>query len=258
MTGGTTRGIILAAGRGSRLGNMTEAMPKGMVELGGHPLIAWQMAVLRSAGIAEIAVVTGYRAETFAPLGLARFHNPRWSETNMVMSLACAEEWLRGDTCIVSYADIFYAPDDIARLAATQADLAVTYDPNWLALWEERFDDPLDDAETFRLDGTRLREIGKHPGSTDEVEGQYMGLVKFEPGGWSAVSDYLGACPPEKRDRLDMTSLLQNLIERGVAIETCPIANDWGEVDHPSDLEFYEARLRDGSFSWARDLDFHT
>ena len=57
---------------------------------------------------------------------------------------------------------------------------------NWLALWERRFGDPLLDAETFRLssDGSLL-EIGNKPRNVEEVEGQYMGLLRFSPEGWT-------------------------------------------------------------------------
>src|SRR5690606_23865980 len=57
------QGLILAAGRGSRLGAHTEARPKGMVELAGQPLIRWQCAALAGAGVAPTTIVTGYRHE---------------------------------------------------------------------------------------------------------------------------------------------------------------------------------------------------
>ena len=57
------RGIILAAGRGSRMKHLTSERPKCMVKLQGKPLIEWQLEALRAAGIDDIAIVTGYRHE---------------------------------------------------------------------------------------------------------------------------------------------------------------------------------------------------
>ena len=55
----------------------------------------------------------------------------------------------------------------------------MTYDPNWLGLWIQRFGDPLLDAETFRLTPEHtLAEIGNKPKSVEEVQGQYMGLLQ--------------------------------------------------------------------------------
>src|SRR6185503_13206340 len=53
------RAIILAAGRGSRMGQLTAEIPKCLVQLGGKPLLEWQTGALRAAGIDRIAVVTG-------------------------------------------------------------------------------------------------------------------------------------------------------------------------------------------------------
>ena len=86
------KAIILAAGRGSRMKDLTDERPKCLVELRGKPLLEWQLEALREAGINEIAIVTGYKRELLVNRGLTEFHNPRWAETQMVSSLACAEE----------------------------------------------------------------------------------------------------------------------------------------------------------------------
>ena len=82
---------------------------------------------------------------------------------------------------ITSYSDIVYSVDTITKLI-NFSDIVITYDPNWL--WQMRFNNPLSDAENFRLDGDRLIEIGLKASSIEEIEGQYMGLLKFTPAGW--------------------------------------------------------------------------
>lgn len=237
------KAIILAAGRGSRMQGLTDQRPKCLVSVRGKPLLDWQRDALTTAGIDDIAVVTGYRREMLAGLGMTEFHNPRWAETNMVSSLACAEEWLQGDTCIVSYSDIFFAPRAVTALMQSTAALAVTYDPDWLALWSRRFGDPLVDAETFRLtpEGT-LAEIGNTPRSTDEVQGQYMGLLRFTPEAWREVSRIRADLSADVRDRMHMTGTLQKVIEAGrLPITAVPYSGEWGEVDNGDDLALYNA-----------------
>src|SRR5688500_3719209 len=104
--------IILAAGRGSRMESLTAELPKCMTRLANRPLLEWQLAALREGGARRVAVVAGYKAESFdaycrQPSQIIRFLNPRWADTNMVMSLAAAGEWLKHRTCLVSYSDIF-------------------------------------------------------------------------------------------------------------------------------------------------------
>ena len=235
------KAIILAAGRGSRMKNLTDDRPKCLVELRGKALLDWQLAALREAGIEQAAIVTGYRRELFADRGLTEFHNPRWAETNMVSSLACAQKWLQAETCIVSYSDIFYSAQAVRLLMESQAALAVTYDPNWLELWKQRFGNPLVDAETFRLNlDQTLAEIGKKPKSVEEVQGQYMGLLRFMPVGWAEILRSRVGLPLTECDRMDMTATLQKVIEASrIPIAAIPYRGEWGEVDLVQDLATY-------------------
>jgi len=235
------KAIILAAGRGSRMKNLTDEKPKCLAKLRGKPLLEWQLTSLREAGIEDIAIVTGYKRELLIENGRTEFHNPRWAETNMVSSLACAEAWLQSEACIVSYSDIFYEASAVESLMKSTASLAVTYDPHWLKLWEKRFSDPLLDAETFRINSDySLAEIGNKPKSVEEVCGQYMGLLRFTPEGWAEVARLLANLPSSECDRMHMTGTLQRVIEEGrVNIIGVPYEKAWGEVDSEDDLASY-------------------
>jgi L-glutamine-phosphate cytidylyltransferase len=232
------KAIILAAGRGSRMKELTEEIPKCLLEVEGKALLDRQIESLKGAGIEEIAIVTGYRRELLLNRGLFEFNNPRWAETNMVSSLACASEWLEAEPCIVSYSDIFYDSQAVLSLMEDGSDLAVTYDPNWLELWTSRFGDPLLDAETFRInEDSFLTEIGNKPNSTDEVEGQYMGLLRFSTEGWEKVVLLRENLSPDDCDSMHMTGTLQKLIEtRQVWIKALPYKGEWGEFDSQEDV----------------------
>jgi choline kinase len=250
-------GIILAAGRGSRLGSLTDDRPKCLLPVAGRTLLEWQTSTLRACGITNIAIVTGYGAQHITADGLTRFENPDWSRTNMVRSLQRAEAWLSSDACVVSYADIIYPASAVKALARTGGDVAITFDVNWLELWRARFDDPLSDAETFKLtpDGF-LIEIGNKPATVAEVEGQYMGLLKFTPAGWAAVTGHLQSMQPQDVDRLDMTSLLRGLLGRGIPVRAVPVNEPWFEVDTERDWRVAnEALLHAPGLSSDRDQD---
>jgi len=236
-----TRALILAAGRGSRLKHLTEDRPKGLVELHGQPLIAWQLHALRGATISQIAVVGGYRADALERFRLPTFLNGRWSETNMVRSLMAADSWLSAAATVVSYSDIVYDAATVSKLAADPADIAISYDRDWLQLWSRRFADPLSDAETFSADdGGIVRDIGRKPTSLDEVRGQYMGLLKFTPAGWAKIRGKLESLDATRCDKLDMTSMLRLMIADGAEIKAVPRVGPWGEIDSETDLSLYD------------------
>jgi choline kinase len=237
----TVKAIILAAGRGSRMGALTDEKPKCLNKVGGKALLEHQMEALRSGGVSDIAAVTGYKQELLHPLVPHHFENPRWAQTNMVRSLQCADAWLSTSRCIVSYSDIFYEPVAVTALAADSGDICITYDVNWLEQWSLRFEDPLSDAERFEISPEGfVTTIGGRASSVSEIKGQYMGLLAFNPAGWATIQNYLNQRPPEEVDRLDMTGMLSRLIAQGVKIRGIPYSGRWGEVDSATDLAMYE------------------
>lgn len=241
------RAVILAAGRGSRLGALSDGRPKCMVELAQKPLIHRQIAALRRGGASCVGVVRGYLGDRIALEDVTYFENPRWSETNMVMSLVAAAPWLESGPVLISYADIFYGHEIVRSLAEATGDLVVAYDRSWRSLWSRRFADPLSDAETFRTDALgNLIEIGRRSTNIEEIEGQYMGLLKFTPTAWLAVERVLAALDLRARDKLDMTTLLRALLDAGFPIHTAAISGQWGEIDSLGDLELYEKMIREG------------
>jgi len=194
---------------------------------------------MRAAGILEIAIVTGYKAELLTDEGTEQFHNSQWHSSDMVSSLQCASEWLEQGTCVVSYSDIYYEPSAVEGLLASTADLAITYDPDWLQLWKRRFADPLSDAESFRLnpDGC-LTEIGRKVDSVDLIEGQYMGLTKFSAVGWTSFTSVVDTYPTTSSATLQMTAVLQRMVEVGsTPIKAVAYSGTWGEIDSASDLD---------------------
>lgn len=235
--------IVLAAGRGSRLGERTKDLPKCLTPLAGRPLLDWQLEALQRGGASPVAVVRGYQAEKLNG-AYQTFDNPAWSQTNMVMSLVAARDWLRSFPCLVAYSDIVYRPEAIVSLMSAPEALAITYDRLWYALWTERFEDPLADAETFKLSSEgHLLEIGQRTDSLGDIQGQYMGLLKFTPESWSQVEGILEGLTEETRNRLDLTSLLNRLLLQGTRIGTVAVEGGWCEVDNASDADLYERRL---------------
>lgn len=251
------RAVILAAGQGTRLAPYTDDRPKCLVPLAGRSLLAWQLDALAQAGITDVTVVTGYRADQIEALGVPTVHNARFADTNMVASLLCARALLDGsDDLLVAYGDLVYEPRVVTVFAGArdqpQPPVAITVDTAWRRLWDARMADPLADAETLRLDEAGdVVELGRRPQGYEDVEAQYMGLIRvdrsFAPR-LVAIHDALDPAGPYEgrdRDHMFMTSFLQHLIDRGTRVAAIPVAGGWLEVDTVEDLDRYEA-LRAG------------
>ena len=245
------RALILAAGRGSRMGELTNDQPKCLTEYQGRSLLDWQMDALKKAQISNITIVGGYRYEMLTNHDAAMVVNTRWAETNMVGSMLCADQFLSGGA-LISYSDIIYSSDVVRSLRDASGDIVITYDTRWHELWKLRFDNPLLDAETFSVDTAgRLIDIGRRTDDLSEVNGQYMGLLKFSERGWKQTKKVLDDLDQQSTDKLDMTSLLQFLIKNGEEIQTVPVAGNWFEFDSAADLALYNALTGpSGSGDW--------
>lgn len=223
--------------------SLTKDKPKCLIKVQGKTLLERQIQLFHKSGINEIAIVTGYKNEMLSVYNLIEFYNSNWTNTQMVESLALASDWLENDQCIVSYGDIFYDKSAIKSLLQLKnnVNIALVYDLNWLKLWKSRFGNPLIDAETFRINSNNnLIEIGNKPNLISEIQGQYMGLLRFTPEGWKEFQNVRNLTSKKKASLMDMTETLQLfLLKSSMPIYTVPYDGLWGEVDTESDLKFY-------------------
>lgn len=258
------KAIILAAGRGSRLHPYTENSPKCLTELGGMSLIDRQLATLRGAGIDDIVLATGYLDGMLRLPGTRQVNNPDWETTNMVESLFCAEAEF-GDDLIVSYGDIVYQPHVLEALLSATDEISVVVDRGWRAYWEQRFADPLSDAESLIIDDDgAITDIGNPVTDIDTIQAQYIGLMRFRGGGVSDLRKTrkaLGAIPRPWLDKRPvtkayMTDLLMEMILLGIRIQGVPVDGGWLEIDTVEDYRMVTAMISDGRIG--RFFDFAT
>lgn len=249
------RTLILAAGQGTRLRPYTEDRPKCMVALAGVPLLHRQMAAMRQCGITDgITVIGGYRSGDLDALGAGLVINPEYASTNMVRTLFCAQDQMvPGEDLVISYGDIIYEPGVFQSLLDCEAPVCLAADREWRRLWQLRMDEPLDDAETFRMNEKGLViELGKKPESYDQVVAQYMGLIKVRADHVQAFKDAFLALDRSRLydgkdfDNMYMTSFIQHLIDTGWPVKACLVSNGWLEVDTAEELEAYSEMAADG------------
>lgn len=237
------KSIILAAGEGTRLRPYTLSRPKCLVEVDGKSLLDRQLEILKSAGVTDNVVIGGYLADQLKDKGSRFYLNSRYDETNMVWTLFCAEEELDSEL-IVTYGDIVYSKEVLQSLLKSDADISLTIDLDWQQYWEDRLEDPLDDAETLKLDDDgMILEVGQKPKSLDEIEGQYMGLMKFSLKGLRVLKEIFyqgkkdGKIGSKPVENAYMTDLLQAIINSGTKIQSVPVHGGWIEIDTVDDLE---------------------
>lgn len=238
-----TQGIILAAGRGSRLGHLTEKKPKSFNKSGNKRYIDIVIDNFKKNNIKNINIIVGYKKNLFKKFTQKKIYNKKWRSSNILYSLSRANKILKTNTCIISYSDIIYEKEAIKLLIKERGDIVVLNNTNWKKIWKLRFKNPLDDLENFNyiktIKGKYLTKIGGKPKSISFVKGQFAGLFKISPNGWKLISDFNKI---NKIDitKLDITSFFSKLLRKNKKIiKVVNYNKSWFEIDTLNDLEKY-------------------
>ena len=121
------KGIVIAAGLGSRMGQLTDEMPKCMLPINGRPLLHHTMDHMREAGCNEFVIIVGYKAENVDALDAQIVENNEFASNNILHSLMSAKMHLNGPV-MCSYSDIWVEPEIHKALTETKNDIVVAVD----------------------------------------------------------------------------------------------------------------------------------
>jgi choline kinase len=254
------KAIIVAAGRGRRLGQETDIIPKCMVRVAGRPILHRQLDALASAGVDEVVIVRGYRGDCIeAPAGAppVRFvENPEWAQNNILTSLFYAEAEMHGGF-VFSYSDIVFAPEHARRVVATPGPIALVVDRRWRDAYEGRTLHPVSEAELSLVadagDGPAVVRVGKKLVAAGEAAGEFTGLARFSPEGAAALAEvWRGALAAGRSAPFGAAATLDNaylsdglnaVADRGLRLRPAFVDGGWREIDTEQDLARAEASV---------------
>jgi NDP-sugar pyrophosphorylase family protein len=227
-----TKAVVLAAGKGTRMGALTEDLPKPMLPLNGKPLLEHILDRLGQAGIRECGLITGYRHEVieqhFAryPMRLEFIHQAIINGTAGAAKLA--REFAGGDPFLLAYGDIWCEPEDYRRVMqpielepGTEATLAVKHAA-----------DPFQGAAVYVADGFIRKIIEKPPMGTSTTNWNSAGIYCFRP----RVFEEIDRVPLSVRGEYELTSVFEQMIEDGRNLRAVEIKGTWRDIGRPEDL----------------------
>lgn len=241
--------VILAAGQGTRLLPLTNDKPKCMVKFNNKPIIDYILESAKECKLDDIAVICGYKDKALKKhlkdKKITFYKNERFDQTNMVSTFFCAKEFL-DDDIIISYSDIIFNTDILKKLINDESHIGIIVDKSWKKLWSLRMDNPLDDAETFKVKDGKILELGKKPIGYDEIEGQYIGLIKIKKNTINEVIRYYESLDKSilydgnNYDNMYMTTFIQMIIDNLLEVKPIYINGGWVEIDSLVDLKKME------------------
>jgi len=242
------KAIFIAAGEGSRLGNLTKDLPKPLVDINSKSIIERQISLLRKNNVNDIVVVTGYKKEKFTFKNIEYVHNPNFREQEQTGSLMTARSKIVGDVLIM-FGDILFEETILQQMLNSKCDIVIAVDKNWEKSYEERPDNPKSEADKVLIKDDKVIQISAK--NIDEVKndnyvGELLGLMKLSPKGSkilieqyeklenSHIGKFHDAVSFKKAKFVDM---LQELLSSGIVITPVSIKGKWCEIDTKHDRE---------------------
>ncbi len=223
--------VILAAGVGSRLGQLSNGQPKCLINIGGRPLIRHQLEALADNGVGRVLMVVGYRAEAVREVVGDRAEyvvNDRYAETNSLYSLWLARDWIKGPFVLLN-SDLFFHPDILSRILEEEGSI-LAYDSTASRGREQT---------KVAIRERRIVDLGKDL-PAGSARGESLGLLRFDGEGAQALLSQADALIQAGNEKAWVTEAVRNCCSLvhlyGVNVAGLP----WVEVDFPHDLE--EAR----------------
>ena len=252
------KGIILAAGQGTRLKKYTENLPKGMLQFQGKTIIERQIEMYRRCGIEDIIIATGFASEKIQYEGIRYYKNEDFANTNMVESLLAAKAEFTEDV-IVSYSDILFDETMLKGMMAAEGDFVCAVDTEWKPYWEARYGKVDFDTESLSMDEEGyITELGLENPKLEDIDARYVGLLKFSKEGLDLIQRIMNRDYEEYADKpwkqsgktirkAYMTDLLQAVVEEGKKVKGEKFQNGWIEFDTNEDYETACKWVEDGS-----------
>ncbi|MCW5981602.1 MAG: NTP transferase domain-containing protein [Bryobacteraceae bacterium] len=230
------KAVVLAAGRGTRMGELTTRAPKPLLEVAGKALVEHVLENMRQAGVRRALVVTGYQAELLEsrlngfPLEVEFRRQHPVDGTGSAALLA--REFAGGDGFLLTYGDILADAGDYRGMAALMEQ-----DPEADAVLGVNYvEDPWQGAAVYHEDGRVSRIVEKPPRGSSATRWNNSGVYVFRP----AIFDYLARLSPSPRGEYELTAAVADMLAAGRRLLAFGLRGGWLDVGRPEDLAVAE------------------
>ena len=227
--------VILAAGMGTRLGDLTRTRPKCLIEIGGRTIIETQLELLEFVGIEDVTVVVGYRADDVRAVLKDRVRyvqNTQYEFSNSSYSLYLAKEAL-GRGWLHMNCDLLFSPRILEKILGPENSNAIVVDLDLK---------PTDDQEKVRLEDGRVTEMSKTM-PYDRAHGKTIGMARFSAQGAAAVLGRLEDVVASGEKNRWFFSIIADVLAESRFVGSATDGAYWTEIDTPEDLQSARDRM---------------
>jgi dTDP-glucose pyrophosphorylase len=233
MTTKIDKAVILAAGRGTRMRELTNDLPKPMIEVRGKPVLQHIVEGLRDAGIREFLMIVGYRADAvrkFFADGSRCYVAIQYTTqtvqdgTGRVVDLV--RDFVGNRPFILAYGDILVDPRNYKRLIDLPDDVEAI-------LTVTRGEDVSKGGAVFLSSEMDLLDLREKPKPGEPTSPWYnAGLYAFRP----SIFYFTAKLKPSPRGEYELTDAIRDLAHSGKKAKALELTGEWADVRDPEIL----------------------
>lgn len=227
------KGVLLAAGRGTRMRDLTEALPKPMLQVRGKPVLQHIVEGLHGAGLTNLLIVVGWRAEAVkeffgngSKVGVNIQYVIQTVQDGTGKVVELARDFAGNDPFLLSYGDILIAPENYKRICEALADAEAVVSV-------KRSDDVSQGGAVFVNEKFELTDLREKPKPGEPTSPWYnAGVYAFR----SSIFEYIAKLERSPRGEYELTDAVRDFAFARRKIRALEIAGDWADVRDPEIL----------------------
>ena len=234
------KAVILAAGRGTRMRELTAELPKPMIGVRGKPVLQYIVEGLRNAGIGDMLLVVGYRADAVRKFfgDGSRYKVTIQYATQTVQDgtgrvVDLARDFVGNRRFILAYGDILVDPANYEPLVDLPDDVEAT-------LAVTRGEDVSKGGAVFVDDEMRVVDLREKPKPGEPTSPWYnAGLYAFH----SSIFHFITKLKPSPRGEYELTDAVRDLAYSGKKVKALELSGAWADVRDPEILAQLNSQL---------------
>ncbi len=227
------KAVVLAAGRGTRMRELTNELPKPMIVVRGKPVLQHIIEGLRDAGIREFLMIVGYRADAvqnFLGDGSRNTISIQYATqtvqdgTGRVVDLS--RDFVGDSPFILSYGDILVDPANYKRVVDLPEDVEAI-------VTVTRGEDVSKGGAVFLNDRMELLDLREKSRPGEATSPWYnAGLYAFRP----SIFEFTAKLKPSPRGEYELTDAIRDLAQSGKKVQALELTGEWADVRDPEIL----------------------
>jgi dTDP-glucose pyrophosphorylase len=227
------KAVLLAAGRGTRMRELTQELPKPMLQVRGKPVLQHIVEGSRDAGLTDFLIVVGWHPEVVrdffsdgSKLGVRIEYATQVVQDGTGKVVELAREFVGSDPFVLSYGDILIAPENYPRICAALAGAETVVSV-------KRSEDVSQGGAVFVNEKFELTDLREKPKPGEPTSPWYnAGIYGFRPG----IFDYIARLERSPRGEYELTDAIRNLALAGNKVQALELEGDWADVRDPEIL----------------------